>query len=121
VTSWKEPFLDLKQKIKPFEAVNLKLFHAVALLPFHDRQKAIEFSDYLEPAYMGQKLVGVIETPTAGAGFHGHFYFGQDRIFNELQKLLSGLHTWMEDVPQGVLPGLSLSQSENQTRHNLAL
>jgi hypothetical protein len=118
---WKTPFLQLQQNIRPLIELKHRLFYANVVLPFHDRAKAVEFANDLEPAYMDSDLVGIVETPTEGCKFHGHLYYGDTAVFQQMESLLGDLHSWVADMPTGLLPALSVPRTDRQTLDNLAL
>ena len=120
-SDWKKPFLQLQQSIEPLIALNNQLFHSNVCLPFHDRQRASDFASYLEAAHRAEELAGIIETPTAGCSFHGHFFFGSSAVLQQMGTLLKDLHSWIDDMPEGILPAFSLPRTDRQTTHNLAL
>lgn len=120
-SDWKKPFLQLQQSIEPMIALNNRLFHSNVCLPIHDRQRASAFSCYLEAAHMAEELAGIIETPTAGCGFHGHFFFGSSAVLQQMGTLLKDLHSRIDDMPEGILPAFALPRTARQTTHNLAL
>lgn len=120
-TQWKRPFLHLQQNIAPLISVGHQLFHSNVCLPFHDRKNASEFASHLEAAHRAEELAGIVETPTSGCRFHGHFFFGSSAIFQKVGTLLKDLHSWIDDIPEGLLPAFLLPRTERQTTHNLAL
>lgn len=120
-SQWKTPFLQLQNNIRPLIELKHRLFYANVVLPFHDRTKAAEFANDLEPAYMDSDLVGIVETPTEGCKFHGHLYYGDTAVFQQMESLLRDLHSWVADMPTGLLPTLSVPRTDRQTLDNLAL
>lgn len=118
---WKLPFKTLKDKIKPLEEAGLCLYHANMMTPFHDRDQVEEFTSFLEPAQMADDLVGVIEAPTASSRHHAHYFYGDRKAFSHLERELSGLHTWIADIPSELLPDFDLPSINSQTSKNIVL
>lgn len=118
---WKRPFENLQQQLTPLVESNQGLFHGILMTPLHGRDEATQFANYLEPAQMADDLVGVVETPTRGCGFHAHYFYGDKKALILLQDLLSQLHTWVGAIPSGLLPEFTLPAIRNQKSKNLVL
>lgn len=117
---WRTPFKELCVGLRSLYDANLNLFHGVLLSTRRTREELKPTFGMLEPAHFGETLLRSIEADTAGASFHGHLFFANDRrVLDQLGRLLDGIENWMDTVPSGVLPGFEIPKVGSQVDRNL--
>ncbi len=118
-SDWKEPFLRLKEKLRPQFNEGEKLFHGILMSPFYEENEIKEVVKNQAAAYSEEPLALTIETPTEDCKFHAHYFYGDKTICRQLNRDLSGIHDWLLGIPKGLLPKFNLPRIRTGSSENL--
>ena len=118
-TNWESPFLGLKQRFRSLYEGNEPLLHSVMLMPHHGVSESAAIVDVLEPSFQGHGLIQSISTPTEGCRHHAHYFFGSRTILRQMSSALRGIRSWINALPEGLIPELQIPKLEDQTSEEL--
>lgn len=117
---WRTSFWKVRDAIRPLYESNVEVFHAIVFSLNRDATALAPMLDTLEPAYRGESLLQVIDSPTDGCATHQHVFFARDRRgFDALGRLLNDLDALLAAVPKGMLPVLNMPAVGSQVERNL--
>lgn len=118
---WLIPFMNLRNKLRPFVEANVNLHHDVFLSGLDTEAHVSPTLEELEPWYTYRKApVQIIPLQFENGAWAHHCFFGQDaKGFHVLTNELRDLMRWLRLVPENILPKFKKPRTKNREWRNV--